>query len=61
MVGGGLQYAIADHWSVRAQYQYVDLGSVSFDSAFFEAPAYTGHHEASLKEHNASFAIIYGF
>jgi outer membrane immunogenic protein len=62
MVGGGLQYAVADHWSVRAQYEYVDLGSVSFDapgSAGFET--YSGHHEASLKEHNASFAIIYGF
>jgi outer membrane immunogenic protein len=61
MVGGGLQYAIADHWSVRGQYQYVDLGSVSFDSVFLGAPTYTGHHEASLREHNASFAIIYGF
>lgn len=61
MVGGGLQYAIADHWSVRGQYQFVDLGSVSFDSAFSTNPTYTGHHEASLREHNASFAIIYGF
>jgi outer membrane immunogenic protein len=62
MVGGGLQYAVADHWSVRAQYEYVDLGSVSFDapgSAGFVT--FSGHHEASLKEHNASFAIIYGF
>ena len=61
MVGGGLEYAITDHWSVRGQYQYVDLGSVSFDSAFINAPTFTGHHEASLREHNASFAIIYGF
>jgi outer membrane immunogenic protein len=60
-VGGGLQYAVADHWSVRAQYQYVDLGSISFDSAFTDNPPFTGHHEASLREHNASFAIIYGF
>jgi outer membrane immunogenic protein len=62
MVGGGLQYAVAEHWSVRAQYEYVDLGSVSFDapgSAGFTD--FSGHHEASLREHNASFAIIYGF
>ena len=60
-LGGGLQYAVADHWSVRGQYQYVDLGSTSFDSSFTNDPTFTGHHEASLREHNASFAIIYGF
>jgi outer membrane immunogenic protein len=61
MVGGGLEYAITDHWRARGQYQYVDLGSVSFDTVFFGSPTYTGHHEASLREHNVSFAILYGF
>jgi outer membrane immunogenic protein len=64
MVGGGLQYAITDHWSARAQYQFIDLGSVDFDSvggpAAFDA-GYVGNHEVRLREHNASFAIIYGF
>jgi outer membrane immunogenic protein len=62
MIGGGLEYAITDHWRVRGQYQYLDLGSVDFNSAG-NAPytGYTVHHEASLKEHNASFALIYGF
>jgi outer membrane immunogenic protein len=65
MVGGGLEYAVTDHWRVRGQYQYVDLGSVDFDSVYtvngVPAPAFTGHHEASLREHNVSFALIYGF
>ena len=61
MVGGGLEYAITDHWRARGQYQYVDLGSVDFNSVFTNVPTFTGHHEASLREHNASFAIIYGF
>jgi outer membrane immunogenic protein len=65
MVGGGLEYAVSDHWRVRGQYQFIDLGSISFDTAgvgdFPTAPDFTGHHEASLREHNASFAIIYGF
>jgi outer membrane immunogenic protein len=67
MVGGGLEYALTDHWRLRGQYQYIDLGCVDFDSAGIEplAPAagagYTGHHEACLREHNASFAIIYKF
>lgn len=62
MVGGGLQYAISDHWSVRAQYQYIDLGCVDF-TGIGSAPneEFTGYHEACLREHNASFAIIYGF
>jgi outer membrane immunogenic protein len=61
MVGGGLQYSVADHWSVRAQYQYVDLGSLGFNSAGDADPTYLGKHDLSLREHNASFAIIYGF
>lgn len=64
MVGGGLQFAINNHWSVRGQYQYIDLGSVDFSTSSLDSfanPPYTGHHEASLREHNASFAIIYGF
>lgn len=62
MVGGGLEYALTNHWSLRGQYQYVDLGSVDFDSSgSVPFQAATGHHEASLREHNASFAIMYKF
>jgi outer membrane immunogenic protein len=62
MVGAGLEYAISDHWRARAQYQYVDLGCADFHS-IGTAPfqGFTGNHEACLREHNASFAIIYGF
>jgi outer membrane immunogenic protein len=28
-VGGGMQWAFTDHWSVRFQYEYIDLGDVS--------------------------------
>ena len=62
MVGGGLQYALTDHWSLRAQYQYIDLGTADFrsvGSATF--PGFFGDHQISLKEHNASFAVIYKF
>jgi outer membrane immunogenic protein len=62
MVAAGLQYAITERWSVRGQYQYIDLGSIDFNSDFttgtVSAPA---HHQAGLTEHNASFALIYGF
>jgi outer membrane immunogenic protein len=62
MVGGGLQYALNERWSVRGQYQYIDLGSITFrepGSAGFDAFSTT--NGASLHEHNASFAIMYHF
>jgi outer membrane immunogenic protein len=61
MVGGGLQYALTNHWSIRAQYQFIDLGSTEFDSVIHSAPTFTGHQDAELREHNASFAIMYKF
>lgn len=64
MVGGGLEYAITNHWRARGQYQYIDLGTADFNSAgtgFQSAPGYTGNDEVSLHEHNVSLAIIYGF
>lgn len=61
MVGGGLEYALTDHWHIRAQYQYIDLGEADFDTEFTGLPTFTGHHEAELREHNASFAIMYKF
>jgi outer membrane immunogenic protein len=67
MVGGGLEYAIDDHWRVRAQYQFIDLGEIDFSHStpgltFLGAPAdFTGTSRVELREHNASFAIIYGF
>lgn len=66
-VGGGLEYALTNHWRVRAQYEYVDLGETGFDHStpgFDLAGAlvdFPGHSEVELREHNASFAIIYGF
>jgi len=67
MVGGGLEYALTDHWKVRAQYQYIDLGSADFDSEGVSEPpfpsgtGYVANHEAELREHNLSVALIYGF
>jgi outer membrane immunogenic protein len=62
MIGGGLQYALTSHWAVRAQYQYIDLGEIDFDSQFgtIVGPGLS-HHQAELTEHNASFAIMYKF
>jgi outer membrane immunogenic protein len=31
--GGGVEYAFADHWSAKAEYLYVDLGSATCGSS----------------------------
>jgi len=61
MVGGGMQCALNQHWSARFQYQYIDLGRVGFDGRVTTAPNFRSHHEAELREHNASVALIYQF
>ena len=61
-VGGGMQYAFGAHWAIRAQYEFIDLGSVSFDSPgsppfdFFST-----HNRAELREHNVSLALMFKF
>jgi len=64
MVGGGLQYCLTAHWSVRAQYQYIDLGSEHFGSNFHHSEVsdvFPAHSDVELREHNASVAIMYKF
>lgn len=58
-VGGGMEYALTNHWKLRGQYQFIDLGSIDFNSEFDNE--FTGNHQVELREHNVSFAIIYGF
>jgi len=65
MVGGGLEYALTEHWRLRGQYEYIDLGDVSFDSitagTLQGAGLFGAHHRADLTEHNASVAVLYQF
>ncbi|HZR78993.1 MAG TPA: outer membrane beta-barrel protein [Chthoniobacterales bacterium] len=65
MVGGGLEYALTNHWHLRAQYQFIDLGDIDFHSAGMgvggPASAFTGEHHAELREHNVSGALIFQF
>ncbi|MGH6836666.1 MAG: outer membrane protein [Methylocella sp.] len=37
-VGGGIQYAITNNWSIRAEYRFTDFGSIR-DGQFAGAPA----------------------
>lgn len=42
--GGGVEWAFARNWSVKAEYLYADFGSVSFVSAFNVDPDFTHTH-----------------
>ncbi len=62
MVGAGLEYALCNHWRVRAAYQFDDLGSTSFHTVGTGgSPGYTTDPRLELREHSATFAIIYAF
>jgi outer membrane immunogenic protein len=61
MVGGGFEFAITNHWRARLQYEYIDLGDTSFDHDSTEVDFSPGSSHIDLTEHNASFALIFGF
>ena len=60
MVGAGLQYALTEHWSVRGQYEFVDLGTFDFHHQTTE-PTFVGTSQAKVHEHNFSLAVIFRF
>jgi outer membrane immunogenic protein len=64
--GAGLEYALSGRWSLKAEYLYVDLGSVSFSTAGFcggdpACAAYTARHDASLAASIVRGGINYSF
>lgn len=61
MVGGGVEFAITNHWKARLQYQYIDLGDAGFNHDSTEVDFSPGDSEIELREHNASLALLYSF
>jgi outer membrane immunogenic protein len=64
-VGGGVEYMLTNHWRLRAQYQYIDLGETGFTrtTPFIQGitEPFISHRSVDMREHNAQFAIIYAF
>jgi outer membrane immunogenic protein len=60
-IGGGLEYMVTNHWRLRGQYQYIDLGSTGVTREDSFGLGFESHRSIDLKESNAQFAIIYGF
>jgi outer membrane immunogenic protein len=62
-VGGGIEWAFSQYWSVKAEYLYVDLGNASHDNLCSAAlsctTGLTTRHE--MREHVARIGINYRF
>jgi outer membrane immunogenic protein len=60
--GAGVQYAITNNWSLKVEYTYSDLGSLTLDSHGADtARGFAGWHTADLTEHSGNFGIVYNF
>jgi len=60
-VGGGLEYMLTNHWRLRTQYQYVDLGDTGFTRQDNFGEGFITHRSVDVREHVVQVAIIYGF
>src|SRR5262249_817540 len=60
-LGGGVEYAIDNHWSAKAEYLYVDPGSISYASYGHPGTGYLASHSAHLKTNIIRLGINYRF
>ncbi len=62
-IGGGLEYAITDHWHVRGDYKFADFGEHdSFTADFGGGGAGSPMHSSvDLRSHNVTAALVYQF
>lgn len=62
VIGGGLEYLISPAWSLKAEYQYIDLGSSSIKGTIFstdlETYAFLGALSTSRIDHTYNTARI---
>ncbi len=54
-VGGGVEYAMTDHWSVRTEYRYTDYGTIN------EFEGYSTNGAFSINKHETDHRVQVGF
>lgn len=59
-VGGGLEYAMTDNWSLRAEYRYTDFGRSTIFLPTFDSAA-LGAAGASVNRHFTENSVQIGF
>lgn len=64
-VGGGIQYAVTNNWSVRAEYRYTDWGTINQNGVFndpaFITPTAAFIGERHLKQNQVQVGFDYKF
>jgi outer membrane immunogenic protein len=60
-VGAGIEYAMTNNWTIKGEYLYVNLGSVSFATANNLFPTFTSANNATLKENVVRLGLNYKF
>ncbi len=60
-IGGGVEWKFAQHWSVRAEYLFVDLGHFSTTSVDSLPPVATIDHDHHLTENIARAGLNFHF
>jgi outer membrane immunogenic protein len=65
VVGGGLEYALSSAWSIKAEYQYINLGSIDAEGTVFEADGdptnITFSSEQDVDFHTVRIGLNYKF
>lgn len=61
-LGGGLEYAVANNWSIKAEYLYADFGSVSYRTTNIGiGPSQTADHSVKSQLHVLRVGLNYKF
>ena len=63
-IGAGAEWAVTNNISLKAEYLYVDLGSLSFASSYtspVDQSVWTATHKASLRSNIARVGVNYKF
>jgi outer membrane immunogenic protein len=61
-VGGGIEYALAPNWSVKAEYNFMDFGSQNYTFNYSAAPAgLVERWDISQRVHIAKVGVNYRF
>ncbi len=60
-IGGGLEYAITNNWTAKAEYLYSDFGRVSFRTLSASVPNQGLDNSASLQVHTFRAGLNYKF
>jgi opacity protein-like surface antigen len=61
VIGGGVEMALSDRWSVKGEYLYVDFRQTTLNGAIYGSPAQLFSHSTDVKENIARLGINYHF